>query len=621
MRSGADGWVTDLLWGFSDREAAAFQPPERLTVSQWGDKYRILEPATSAEPGPWRTDRTPYLRAVMDAFNDPEVETVVFQAPTQVGKTECLLNILGYVIDQRPGPTMVVYPTVETAEDISRTRIQPMINAHQQLRGKKLGDRHLFTTTRMQFVGMDLFLSGANSAASLASKPCEYVLLDEVNKYPTQLKDEADPISLAVERTKTFPWSRKVFVVSTPTTQFGRITTELQDCDAVYDYHVPCPHCRGFQVLRWVQVKWPSVDKDDPDRLKIIEDAAHYECVVCGGIIEDHHKPAMLMEGRWMSADQGLRRRKIGFRLSSLYSPWVKFGRMAVEFLKSKDFTERLQNFVNGWLGEPFEVRGESFSVEKIKALSDKRPRGIVPADAVILLGACDVQQNGFYYGIRAFRQDESSALVAEGFVDSFDALDRIFGRSYPMDGGGEMFLTSVAVDSGFRTDEVYDWARRRGRFVYVFKGATHSMKSPYRPTRIDYSWKGKLVSGGLTVWLIDTGHYKSMLAGRMAKAPGDVGSWTVHAEVGADYAEQMCAERLVERVDRRTGVRRHEWVLPNKHTSNHYWDVEVYLMALAQIVGLGRQRMVVEHALPAPPQAETESKRMRVLRSRWMMA
>lgn len=611
-------------------------PPERLTVSEWADRHRTLDAATSAEPGPWRTDRTPYLRAIMDAFNDPEVETVVFQAPTQVGKTECLLNILGYVIDQRPGPTMVVYPTVETAEDISRTRIQPMINSHPRLSAKKLGDRHLFTTTRMQFAGMDLFLSGANSAASLASKPCEYVLLDEVNKYPIQLKDEADPVSLAVERTKTFPWSRKIFIVSTPTTQFGRITTELEDSDMVFDYWVPCPHCGEFQVLKWSQVKWPKVPKEDPDRLKIIEEAAHYECEACEGVIEDHHKADMLAAGEWRQVEDGTRRRKIGFRLSSLYSPWVKFGRMAVEFLKCKDFTEKLQNFVNGWLGEPFEIRGERFDAERILMLSDERPRGLVPEDAIILLGAADVQKDGFYYGIRAFRADESSALVHEGYVESFEALDRVFfGRTYPVEGGGEAAVAFMAIDSGFRTDEVYKWARGRGRSVYVFKGATHPMKSPYRPTRIDYSVRGKRVTGGLTVWLIDTAYYKNMLSGRMSRQPGEPGSWTVHSEITGDYAEQMCSEQLVEKVDRRTGVRRHEWVLTNKHAANHYWDVEVYLMALSQIIGLGKK--IFERVLtvsrpagrvlnePAGVRggAEREERplvhRMKILRSRWM--
>jgi phage terminase large subunit GpA-like protein len=561
--------------GFDVEElASALEPPDRLTVSEWADRHRTLDAATSAEPGPWRTDRTPYLRAIMDAFNAPEVETVVFQAPTQVGKTECLLNILGYVIDQRPGPTMVVYPTVETAEDISRTRIQPMINSHPRLSAKKLRDRHLFTTTRMQFAGMDLFLSGANSAASLASKPCEYVLLDEVNKYPIQLKDEADPISLAVERTKTFPWSRKIFIVSTPTTQFGRITTELEDSDMVFDYWVPCPHCGEFQVLKWSQVKWPKVREEDPDRLKIIEEAAHYECEACEGVIEDHHKADMLAAGEWRQGEDGTRRRKIGFRLSSLYSPWVKFGKMAVEFLKSKDFTEKLQNFVNGWLGEPFEIRDwrAKNDTSVIMARSDGRKRGEVPEKTAVIYGVVDVQEGHFFYLLRALLEDGSSALIDEGSVQTWDALEWIFwGHDYY-----GHYVRAVALDTGFRTAECYQWAVAHRGKVVAFKGATHPLKAPHKISRIDTD------AGRLDLWLIETSYYKQLLLD-LIRAPD---KWWVHSEVTQDYCEQMVSEHLVERVNKRTGVRTLEWVLPSG-AANHYWDLEVYWLALSRIVGV----------------------------------
>ena len=42
------------------------RPPADITVSQWADAQRILSGKASSEPGPWRTDRTPYLRQIMD---------------------------------------------------------------------------------------------------------------------------------------------------------------------------------------------------------------------------------------------------------------------------------------------------------------------------------------------------------------------------------------------------------------------------------------------------------------------------------------------------------------------------------------------------------------------------
>ena len=85
-----------------------FKPPENLTVDQWADKYRRLSPESSAEAGPWRTKRTPYLAEPMKAFTDPRVRKIVMVAASQVGKSELEMNIIGYIIDQDPGITLKV---------------------------------------------------------------------------------------------------------------------------------------------------------------------------------------------------------------------------------------------------------------------------------------------------------------------------------------------------------------------------------------------------------------------------------------------------------------------------------------------------------------------------------
>ena len=66
------------------------KPRSRLTGSQWADRYRSIPAGTSPEPGEWRTDRTPYLREVIDSATDKLTETVVFCASSQVGKALAL---------------------------------------------------------------------------------------------------------------------------------------------------------------------------------------------------------------------------------------------------------------------------------------------------------------------------------------------------------------------------------------------------------------------------------------------------------------------------------------------------------------------------------------------------
>jgi phage terminase large subunit GpA-like protein len=222
-----------------EKEKQAWKPPERLTVSEWADKYRIMDSKTSAFPGRWRSDRTPYLREVMDQYNEPEVEEIVFCCASQVGKTETLLNIMGYIIDQDPNPALIVYPTLDLAEYASENRLGPMIQLSPTLAEKY--DARASDRLELQFTGMHLVLSGANSPASLASRPVRYVLLDEVDKYPTMSAREADPVSLARERTKTF-YNRKIILCSTPTIELGEIRQQFESCDVTKQYYVPCPH-------------------------------------------------------------------------------------------------------------------------------------------------------------------------------------------------------------------------------------------------------------------------------------------------------------------------------------------------------------------------------------------
>jgi len=208
----------------------------------------------------------------MDAFSNPDIEHIVCQWSTQVGKTEMLYNCLGYVIDQDPSPTLLVMPTDILGLFVSKNRIQPMVEACERLGEKKPDDEDDYTNLEMKFQGMIFSIAGANSAASLSSRPVRYLFRDEVNKYPAFVGKEADPMSLSKERTKNF-WNRKIFDVSTPTTDTGNITREFETSDAIYDYHIPCPLCGLFQILRFSQIKWPKPpegEKMSPEKVRTL---------------------------------------------------------------------------------------------------------------------------------------------------------------------------------------------------------------------------------------------------------------------------------------------------------------------------------------------------------------
>jgi phage terminase large subunit GpA-like protein len=167
---------------------AGIRPDTQLQVSEWADKHRRLPKKSSAEPGPWRTERTPYLREIMDCLSTTsDVDEVVFMKAAQIGGTEVILNALGYIIDHAPGPRCLVQPTVELAKRFSRQRLDPLFTdtprlARKVAEGKSRDGGN--TMLSKEFAGGQLIVTGANSAVGLRSMPAQYAFLDEIDGYP-----------------------------------------------------------------------------------------------------------------------------------------------------------------------------------------------------------------------------------------------------------------------------------------------------------------------------------------------------------------------------------------------------------------------------------------------------
>jgi phage terminase large subunit GpA-like protein len=158
---------------YSAAAAAGMRPDPLLTISQWADKYRKLSQRASAESGPWRTERTPYLRDIMDCLSPSSpVERTAFMKGAQIGGTECGNNWIGYVIHQAQGPMMAVQPTVEMAKRNSKQRIDPLIEESEVLRALVSDPRSRDSGNTMlskEFPGGVLVMTGANSAVGLRS--------------------------------------------------------------------------------------------------------------------------------------------------------------------------------------------------------------------------------------------------------------------------------------------------------------------------------------------------------------------------------------------------------------------------------------------------------------------
>ena len=551
------------------------KPPENITVSEWADKYRMLDARSSAMPGPWRTEHTPYLKEIMNEFNNYETEEIIYVKPTQVGGTECLQNMVGYIIQQDPAPTMIVYPTDKLAESISENRLQPMIKVAPGLRSKFLENNSL--KLELQFDGMYLSLAGSNSPSSLASKAVKYLFLDEVDKYPGASKKEADPISLARERTKTFH-NRKIFITSTPTIREGHIWRAKEEADIEKHYFVPCPHCGEYIELKWQQIRFPKEEgMSYADRAEF----AVYVCQECGCILTDKDKPDMLKKGEWRVVRENTKyARKVAFWMNTLYSPFVRFSEVVKEFLTTKDDPEMFQNFTNSWLAEPWEDTRLKTSIDIVLARQTEYEEYVVPEWTKVLTAGVDVQETSLYYTIRAWGDYLTSQNIAHGQVASFKDIEKIMNLEYRMPDGTPMVVALALIDSGNDTDRVYDFCAINSDWALPSKGASNSMMSHYRLSKVN---KSGSKAQGMNLVLVDTGKYKDMIAGRMQKENG-TGSWMVYQGCDEEYAKQVTSEQKVNIKNGRGQVKQ-QWKPKTSHADNHYLDCEVYALCAADVL------------------------------------
>lgn len=560
-------------------------PPEQLTVSEWAEQYRMLDSKSSAMPGPWSNEVTPYLVGVMDEFNNYETEQIVFVKPTQIGGTEALQNMIGYIVAQDPAPTMIVYPTDTLAKSVSENRLQPMLRATPEIARKFDENSSLL---ELQFDNMYLTLVGSNSPSGLASKPIRFLMMDEVDKYPGASSKEADPIKLATERTKTFH-NKKIYLTSTPTLKTGHIWKAKESADIEKHYFVPCPHCGEFIEFKFQNIRFPDDEgMSYADRAEF----ATYVCQECGCIITDNDKHNMLRLGEWRIVRHNTKYvRSVAFWINTLYSPFVRWADIAKEFLLTKDDPEEFQNFTNSWLAEPWEDTKLKTNAELVLERQTELPAFVVPSWAKMITGGVDVQETSLYWTIRAWGDFLTSQNIAHGQALSFEEIDRIMNIEYMTEDGEPVVVNLCLIDSGDQTDTVYDFCVFHSDYALPVKGASHAQLSHYKLSKINREGSS---ANGMTLVLVDGDKYKDMIAGRMRK-PNGRGSWMVYNDCDHEYATQVTNEHKVN--VKSGGQVRQVWKPKYSHADNHYLDTEVYAMAAADIMGVRTLHLANEEA------------------------
>ena len=518
----------------------------------------------------------------MDACSDGSIETVVVMSGSQLGKTETLLNLIGYAIDVDPGPIMVVQPRDRDAEKWSKKRLIPMLRDSPTLRGKVNDDRgrgNDNTILEKSFPGGRIVIVGANSPSGLAGDPIRTLLCDEVDHFRPSAGAEGDPITLARRRTSNF-WNRKVVMTSTPTIKgASRIEAAFETSDQ-RRFYVPCHACSHEQTLRWERVEWAKDESGDH-----LPKTAVYCCEACGAKWSDGERLAAIRLGTWRASKPF--NGTAGFHLSALYSPWVELSGLVAQFLEAKPFPEQLKTFVNLILGETWEEKGEQ--IDETSLLARREHYGPeVPAEVCVITAGVDTQDDRLEVEFVGWSADEQTWSLDYRVIRGDPStntpwrdLDALLLEHRKRVDGIELPVSATCLDSGGHFSQaVYAFARERyGRRVWATKGVAGSR--PIWPRQASRKNVGKV-----PLFLIGVDSAKELVYARLKiDDPEKPAYCHFPDQYDLEYFEQLTGEKAVTKYH--LGHARRQWV--KARARNEALDCRVLnVAALSGLLSMG---------------------------------
>lgn len=578
----------------------AVRPRGRLTVSQWADNHRVLSSKGSGEVGRWRTSRNPMLREIMDclSLHSPVREVWVMKS-SQVGVTEASVNWLGYTMEYAPGPAMVLMPTLEARDTWKVQKLNPLLTDTPSIRDLLGGLRSrdaAHSKELIDFPGGILFLAGGNSPNSYAQKSVRILMMDDLDRFPSEIGDEGDPVELARSRVKAF-MRHKLLFASTPTIKGASLIERGFEDGDMRRFHVECPHCGERQVLRWEQV-----------RANVTHSAAHYICEQ-GCIIEEHHKPAMLEGGMWIPEHP--ERKVRSYHISALYAPiglgpsWLD---LVLQFKRVHKDPQSLKTFINQNLGEAWEDQTDKLKPHELAKRAGEHGRGDIPPGCLALTAGIDTQDKWLAVTLLGWgapaAPDAPARLWIVDWVEIqgdttspqvWDELQAWLHLPRVNSYGREMRIRAAGIDSrGHRSEQVKDFVMRGTHKlpVYAVQGATNRIgraiaQSGSYPNK---SRTGKVIKGGYMLWNVGTEHCKDFIFANLgADGERQASERVINFPAGleTEYFDGLLSE--VYDPEKKRYIPR----LGSKHKRNEPLDTAVYAWAIGQHrdINLGRGR------------------------------
>lgn len=578
------------------RGLAGMQPPENLTVTEWAECKRYLSTEASAEPGLWRTSRTPYLRAIMDAFTDPKVRHIVFVAASQVGKTEVINNMIGYIIDQNPGSILFVHPTTIDAREFSKLRIAPMIRDSPALRRRISAPKSRDsgnTLLQKSYPGGILTLCGSNEAHALASKPIRYVFGDERDRWSISAGTEGDPWELAMARQTTF-YNAKAVEVSTCTIRGSSAIAKSFAKGTMERWKSKCPHCGEYHEIQWKNIRYDTEETVVNHERTYTVSNITWLCPGCACVSDEatmKKQPARWEADNPAAYANGVR----SFWLNAFVSPWASWESICLKYQNALGDSGKMQVVYNTCFGQLWEDRGDTQDPDTLMGRREIYEAEL-PEGVLVLTAGVDTQDDRFEYEIVGHGHFRETWGIEKGTImgrpddpATWSNLDMmVFDRVLRFkDGLGLKVSMSFVDEGGHFTEWVRQYCKSSfgwGRKVFCIKGfpgADRPFTSPPKKQKIII--KNRYLG---TVWQyqlgVDSGK-QIIMDNLKVQAPGPkYCHFPLRDDYGAMYFNGLLSEHLVPE-----GKVRQRWVWTKiqGHERNEPLDCRNYALAAFEVL------------------------------------
>lgn len=573
--------------------------PHEMSTPEWAETYRVVD--RGARKGKWSNATVPFLTEIMACADDPTIREIIFQASRQVGKSETGVNVIGKRIHQDPTDIAYVAEKEDKAKAWTQESFDAMVRATPELRNLISKDPESNNQKVKGFPGGGLYILWASSPAELSSRPFQIIIFDEKAAYkPT---NEGDPVKIGEGSTKTYDGEELIMKLSTPRRCNCSVGETCNDISHDYDrgdqreYYVPCPHCDEMQTLKFggkdcnFGLKW---DPDSPE-------SPYYLCEHCQAVIEEFDREDMLAKGYWKASKpfNGV----ASFKINQIYSPFVSWGRLVVDFLEAKSDIAKLEVFTNTSLGEVWK-QVEQIEYEDLSWNLEQYPAA-VPDGVLVLTAGVDVQKDRIecevvgwgkdheswsidykvFYGtpgIEITANDEETDEDIEPLSSVWNDLAEFLQGSFIGTTGHHPFRVQCAgIDSGYLTTTVYKFCKKyAAKRWFAVKG----MSDPFKPLVSKPTKSGK--NPKINLFPIGTNAAKDDIfaALRVVKdGPGKCHFPDRQPYSEESHMKQLASERMVRHTRGGNTYRVYEKVGPN--VRNEALDVRVYATAARVIL------------------------------------